>query len=460
MTDFSEFIDNVKKKMVTILSIILAVFLMYTAFFGEYTVYIQRGFPLLLTSILIFLRYPFSKKQQFKNIGYIMDIVFIAATLFSTLYLIINYAEIAQRVGIETKLDVIVGIVGIIVVLEACRRTTGWAIPLIALAFALYGYFGDYVPGFLSHRGFSLTDIARYLFFGQDGILGIALGVMCSYVYVLFIFGSLLQVTGAGQFFLDFALSLTGGMKSGPAQAAVIGSGLFGSISGSAVANVVGTGTFTIPLMKKSGYSPAFAAGVEAVASSGGQLMPPVMGAAAFLMAEMLSVPYLEVCKAAIIPALLYYFTLSIAVHLEACRIGLKPLPKSERPVFKDVMKRDWLFIIPVITLIAILTSGYSPARAATIAVVLIFIIGFFIRKNTRFKFSLLVEAAEDAGTSSLSCWGPSPGASSSRRCFTTPTSASTARATSAPPTPCAPWAKWAAAPCSCLISARASYRA
>ncbi len=406
MTGFQNYWDILIKRLVMVLAIILAGFLMYTALFGEYTVYIQRGLPLLITSLLIFYKYPFSKKHRIKSLEVVMNTLFVTGALVSSLYLMFNYAEISRRIGIETQLDVIVGVIGILVVLEAARRTTGLAIPIIASSFALYGYFGKYVPGFFSHRGFTLTDITRYVFYGQDGILGTALGVMTSYVYVLFIFGSLLQVTGAGQFFLNLAISLTGRLRSGPAQGGVVGSSLFGSISGSAVANVVGTGTFTIPLMIKSGYTPQFAAAVEAVASSGGQLMPPVMGAAAFLMAEILSVPYLTVVKAALIPALLYYITLFAAVHFEASRLGLQPIPKAERPKLKKLLKRDGLFLIPLLVLITILVMGYSPARAAMSAIFLIFVVAFIIRKPTRFKFDLVLKSVENSAMSSLSCWG------------------------------------------------------
>ena len=248
----------------------------------------------------------------------------------TTGYLLLNYQELVLRAGLNTQTDIIVGIIGVLMVFEATRRTVGWPMLTVALIFVAYAFLGPYMPGILAHRGVGFDELVSHLFFTTEGIFGVPMGVSSTFIYLFILFGAYLDATGLGKFFIDMANALAGWAIGGPAKVAVLSSGLMGTVSGSSVANVAGTGSFTIPMMKKLGYRPSFAGAVEAAASTGGQLMPPVMGAAAFLMAEFVGVPYIEVVKAAVIPALLYYTGIWLSVHYEAKKYGLKGTPRDQ----------------------------------------------------------------------------------------------------------------------------------
>ena len=226
----------------------------------------------------------------------------------------------------------VLGMITTLLVLEATRRTAGMAMPLVAIGFILYGFIGPYMPGILNHPGIPLNQFIGMNYLFTEGIFGVPLGVSASFVIIFIIFGAFLEDSGGGKLFIDLACAFFGSVRGRPAKIAIFSSGLFGTISGSAVANVVGTGTFTIPMMKRIGYRPHFAGAVEAVASTGGMIMPPVMGAAAFIMAEIVGVSYVSVCIAAALPALLYYFSLFVFIDLEAAKTGLKGIPRKEKP--------------------------------------------------------------------------------------------------------------------------------
>ena len=262
---------------------------------------------------------------------------------------------------------------------------------VIAIIFLAYTVFGPYMPSLISHRGYGLVDIIDYQVFGLDGIYSIPLSISATYIVLFIILGTLMEFTGAGDVIMDIGKAVAGGFRGGPAKVATISSALFGSISGSAAANVYATGTFTIPMMKKIGYTPSFSGAVEAVASTGGQIMPPIMGAAAFLMAELLGIPYIQICKAALIPALLYYISLFIVLDFEAARTGIRGLEKKELPKWKDILPRLYL-MLPLVVLVAILMMGYTPFRSAYYAIILTFILSFFSRK-TRFTFASFLDA-------------------------------------------------------------------
>lgn len=279
----------------------------------------------------------------------------------------IFYNELILRAGEPTMQDIVVGVVAVGLVFWAGQRMMGWTLPLICLLFLAYGLFGQYLPSPLNHRGYDFEQVVEVLFLGTEGIYGTPIYVSSSYIFLFILFGAFLERAGMIQLFNDVAMGSVGSSRGGPAKVSVISSALMGTINGSGVANVVTTGAFTIPLMKRSGFRPAFAGGVEAVASMGGQIMPPVMGAVAFIMAETLGLPYLDVVKAAIVPAILYFVTVFIMVHLEAGRLGLKGLSKEELPSALGALRKHWYLILPLAALVWLLFSGYTPLFAGTV---------------------------------------------------------------------------------------------
>jgi TRAP transporter 4TM/12TM fusion protein len=327
---------------------------------------VHVGFLLLLT----FLMHP---PLRIKGLGWLVGLAAFGAGLYHWIY----EADLIQRAGEMTTADMVVGTLTIVLVFEGARRIMGFALPLICLMFLAYGVFGQYLPGELAHRGYGLDQIVGQLGFGTEGIYGTPTYVSSSYIFLFILFGAFLEQAGMITLFTDFALGLFGHAKGGPAKVAVVSSGLMGTINGSGVANVVTTGQFTIPLMKRFGYKAEFAGGVEATASMGGQIMPPVMGAVAFIMAETINVPYVDICKAAAIPAMLYFLTAFIMVHLEAGRAGLVGMAKEDCPDPWAAMRLRWYLILPLVVLVGLLFSGYTPLFSGMVGlgltVVLIF---------------------------------------------------------------------------------------
>ena len=381
---------------VSCIAIGFTLFQLYTASVGLLPARLQRAVHLGFVLVLAFLLYPVRRNRGMKKIPW-YDIVFAGLSVCVIAYLVVNHAALIDRSGAYIPQDIFVGVIGILLVLEACRRVVGIPILIIALVFILYAYLGPYMPGFLNHRGYKVQRIVSHLFFTTEGVLGIPLGVSATFIFLFILFGAFLEKTGIGKFFIDLADSVAGFAAGGPAKVAVITSALEGTISGSSVSNTVGSGSFTIPMMKRLGYKPEFAAAVEAAASTGGQLMPPIMGAAAFLMAETLGIPYLDVAKAAIIPALLYFTGIFITVHLEAKKLGLKGLPKDEIPHLTAVLKEKGHLVIPLIAIVYFLAEGSTPMRAALYGIIFS-IIASMLRKSTRMSFKDFVAALEQAG--------------------------------------------------------------
>jgi len=357
-------------------------FQLYTAMFGSYAAQLQRSIHLSFAFVLLFLLYPFRGKTASNKLRW-RDYLFAAFAGFIGMYLVFNYTRLMETAGDYTRIDMIVGIIGTLLTLEAARRVVGLPILCIASSFLLYAYFGPYFPGFLAHRGYSVERIVSHMYFTTEGILGIPLGVSATFIFLFVLFGAFLEKTGIGKLFIDIADAIAGWAAGGPAKVAVITSALEGTVSGSSVANTVGSGSFTIPMMKKLGYRPEFAGAVEASASTGGQIMPPVMGAAAFLMAEFIGVPYIEIAKAAAIPACLYFLGIFIEVHFEAKRAGLKGLPWSQIPRVTTVMKERGHLFVPLLAIIYVLTEGFTPALAALVGLGLSVAAGM-LRKSTR----------------------------------------------------------------------------
>ncbi|MBK5926284.1 transporter [Rhodobaculum claviforme] len=290
----------------------------------------------------------------------------------SSLYLLVFFDEIfIRRVGFPQPIDYIIGMIGIIMVLEATRRTMGETLAVIGAAALMYAIFGPLLPGDLAHRGYGIVRLVEHLYLGTEGIYGIALGVVATFVFHFVLFGVLAQASGLGQLFIDLASIVAGRYTGGPAKVSVVSSGFFGMISGSPVANTVTTGAFTIPLMISKGFSPRFAAATEASASCGGQVTPPIMGAAAFVMTEMLGVPYNELILIAIIPAAFHYLATLYMVHLEARRLGLSGMDRDAIPQFRDVLVRSWHLFIPLIVMVTMLLMKFTPFLAAFWGIVL-----------------------------------------------------------------------------------------
>ena len=356
---------------------------------------VHRSMFIAFILFLAYLLYP-ARKNAPKNTNKVpwYDILLAMASSGSFLYMSFNYKQLISQAGSYTQFDMTIAIIAIILLLEACRRVVGLPILIVVSCFIAYAYFGNYVPGYFSHRGFSLQRIATHLYFTTEGVIGTPLAVCSTFIFLFILFGAFLERTGIGQFFIDIANSLAGKATGGPAKVAVIASALQGTITGSSVANTVSSGSFTIPMMKKMGYRPEFAAAVEAAASTGGQIMPPIMGAAAFLMSEMTGIPYSNIIIAAIIPAFLYFTGIMIMVHLEAKRYGLKGLPPEEIPNFFRLMLSYWYLLIPLVVLVTMMMTGYTPARAALIAIVLSIVVSMF-RKETRMDFSTFLCALE-----------------------------------------------------------------
>jgi TRAP transporter 4TM/12TM fusion protein len=383
-------------KLVGALLITLSLFHYYTAGFGLLQETVHRGIHLSFVLGLIFLVFPFSKRDYDKpvaaslwrplGISLVDWALSIGAVVAVAHVPLIPLDELAFRVGNPTTTDVVLGTVLILVLFEATRRSVGWPLPIIATLFILYAIFGRFMPGILVHPGASFAQVVDHLYLTTQGIYGIALGVVATYVFHFVLFGVFATRIGLGQLFLDCAAWIAGRYAGGPAKVAIFGSALFGMISGSSVANTVTVGSLTIPAMIRLGYKKHFAAAVESTASTGGQITPPIMGAAAFLMIEFLNLPYTTIILAAIVPAFMHFFGVFMQVHFEAKRNGLRGLRPEEMPDLKEAFRRDWPTVIPLVALIAILVAGYTPYLAAFWGITLCIAVGVL---NPRKRMSI-----------------------------------------------------------------------
>ncbi len=358
-----------------VVSVVFCCFQLYATLSGVVTAQILRATHLAFVELLAFLLFPASKSMPKDTLPW-YDVLLGLIAAACWMYIVINFNQLVRRTGDNTVLDITVAIIGILVLCESCRRIVGVPILVIAVCFIIYAFAGPYLPGFLNHRGYSLQRVASHLFFNTEGIMGVPIGACSTFIFLFILFGALLEKTGIGQFFIDICNAIAGGASGGPAKVAVLTSALLGTVSGSSVSNTVGSGSFTIPMMKKLGYKSEFAGAVEAAASTGGQLMPPIMGAAAFLMAESLGLPYITIVKAAIIPAVLYFSGIFITVHLEAKKLGLKGLPKEELPKFLPLLLGKGYMILPLLTIIVFLCMGKTAVFAALMGILTCLIIG------------------------------------------------------------------------------------
>ena len=361
----------------------LSGFALYTAGFGVMADTIQRSVHLSLALVMVFLA-PLAVGSQNRSRWAAAADILLAIIAFCTIgYQFAFYREIADRYGEILHYEVFLGIVATAVLLEATRRFVGWPMVALAVAFLAYAFLGQYLPGELAHRGYDLERIVSQVYMGADGIFGTPLGVSATFVILIVILGALLEASGASSVLMDVATGLTGQTRGGPAKAAVVGSSLMGMISGTAVANVLTVGTVSIPLMRRSGYRAEVAGAIEAVASTGGQLMPPIMGAAAFIMADLIEKPYSEIAVAAILPAILYYIAVFTAVHLEAVRIGIKPIPKDELPSVRRSLAEGGHVLLVIPIFIGMLTWGYSVMYSSLLAIIALLMLAS-LRRGSR----------------------------------------------------------------------------
>ena len=380
-------------KVVSALAIAFSVFQLYTAIFGVLDAQLQRAVHLGFGLALSYLLYPTLDSWPRHTI-HPLDAVLAVLGAAAPAYIVYEYQNLVLRAAMPTELDIVVGVTGILLVIEAARRVVGIPMVCVVLAFLAYAFAGPYMPGVLAHRGLTVNQLVSHLYYTTEGIFGIPLGVSSTFIFLFILFGAYLESTGLGKFFIDAANAIAGWASGGPAKVAVLSSGLMGTVSGSSVANVVGTGSLTIPMMKKLGYHKNFAGAVEAAASTGGQLMPPVMGAAAFLMAEFVGVPYIEIVQAAVIPAFLYFMGVWLGVHFEAKRSNLKGIPRDQLPRLGTLLRERGHLALPLIVIVYLLVSGYTPMRAALVAIFLSILVSS-LRKSTRMKPMEIVRGLE-----------------------------------------------------------------
>ncbi len=376
-------------------------FQVYTAIFGQFPAQIQRTVHLGFALTFVFLLFPASRKLSKRTIPFYDYILAVIAIVVGS-YWVINYDRLVQSLGQLQTMDFYIGILAVIIVLEGARRAVGLPITIIAGLFLLYAFYGQYMPDFMAHRGQSLDSIVNLMFFSTDGILGTPLAVSSTFIFAFLLFGAFLVKTGVGEYFNDLAIAIAGKLTGGPAKVAIFSSALQGTISGSSVANVVTSGSYTIPMMKRLGYNKNFAGAVEASASTGGQLMPPIMGAAAFLMVEFIGrgVTYWDIAKAAAIPAILYFTGIWIMTHFEAKRLGLRGLKDEEMPDRSKVFKKIYL-LIPIVLIIILMMSGVPVIHAALYGIISCIIVGF-INPDVKFGLKEVIDGMVDGARSAL----------------------------------------------------------
>lgn len=380
------------------IAVFMAAWYMYTSGFGIISTETNRGFYLLFTSILVFLLFPASRRAPAHRPS-VYDFLCIVLVTVSIGYWIDQYIEYAIfRVSEPNFWDLFMGIIAVVMILETARRVLGVIMVVLSIIFLTQIYFGPYLPGKLSHAGMPVTRIIEFTFSTQEAMFGVITATFATFVFPFMVFGAFLERSGAGLFFMELAKSVTGQWRGGPAKIATVTSALFGSISGSSVANVVATGTFTIPMMKRIGFRPRVAGAIEAISSTGGQFMPPIMGAGVFILATLIETEYLKIAIMNIIPALIYFAFVLYMVDLEALRSGLKGLPPEEIPKVIHVLKRGWHFFLPVLAVLTLLFYGYSPEVGAFWGTVSALVLSWF-RKETRMGpkeiFQALVAGAQ-----------------------------------------------------------------
>lgn len=385
-----------------VFAILVSLYHMYTSYFGTPPIRTHRALHTGALLMLAFALHPAVKRASRSKIAF-YDWILILGAGWTAIYMYINHDDLLMRSTNPTTLDFATALILVVLTIEAARRLTGWALPTMAIIALAYAVFGRELSGMFRHRGYTFTDTIANLYMSSEGIFGTAIGVSASYIFLFVLFGAVLQRSGMGQFFNDIALALAGQTRGGPAKVAVIASGFLGSINGAAVANVVTTGAFTIPLMKKVGYKATFAGAVEATASVGGQILPPVMGASAFIMAETLGVPYQTIALAALIPALLYYLGIIAQVHLRATKLGLEGISRKNLPLVREVMKERGHLVLPLLFLLYMLFFSGKTVLFSALLTIIVSILVAQVKKSTRMSFKDICEALADGAKTSVS---------------------------------------------------------
>lgn len=390
----------------SVVAIGLSLFQVWAATVGALPAIELRAVHLSVIMMLIFLMYP-ARAGAPRDRPTVLDIMMVAASAMTGIYIMVRYDAFAFSGGFANNTDYALGVLTMLLVLEAGRRSIGPFLPVLGVIFLAYAYFGNYIPGTFGHPGYSPERIIELMYLSTSGLYGVAIGVSATYIFLFILFGAFLGESGMATFINRISMAMAGHSPGGPAKVSVFASGLMGTINGSAVANVATTGAFTIPLMKSVGYRPHFAGAVEAVASTGGQIVPPVMGAAAFIMAEILNVSYATVMLSALLPALLYYLACYVGVHLEAIKTGLRGMPRDQLPRAKEVMKERGHLALPLVVIIYFLVAGYTPTFSA-VAGIAATILASMMRKSTRMSWRGLLSAldagAKGAVTVAIAC--------------------------------------------------------
>ena len=377
--------NGFEKYLFMVLSVSMTLFYIYSAAVSPFASQFHRGVYVLITYVLVILLYP----SGFR-FGKAVDYALILLVLGSCGYFILNYEALMYRAGLETAVDGVVSVIGVFIGVEIARRVIGNVFVVIGLAFLAYGIWGIYFPEPFSHPGNSFSQMATIIFLKDDGVFGVVANAIATFILLFVIFGAFLEKSGAHKFFIDFPLALVGHRTGGPAKVAVISSALFGSISGSAIANTVSTGTFTIPMMKKAGFEPHVAGGIEPAASVGGMFLPPIMGAGAFIMSEITGVPYVKIMLISIFPALMYFFSVFVMIHFEAKKMNIKGV-RSETSAMQ-IFKKEGIYILPLILITGVMVSGFSAALAAVVGIVSCVAVSW-LRKETRMGLSDILDA-------------------------------------------------------------------
>ena len=387
-------LNKVEQSVFDLLSLFLVLFYSYSAVLEPAATQYHRGIYVIVTYVLVFLLY-----QSKTRLGRLIDYLLIALSIISIGYWITNFEVINYRAGAETTLDKSIAVVGVLIGVELARRVVGSVFVIIGGIMLLYGVFGEYAPELISHAGDTFPDLCTSIFYKSDGVFGIMANVLATYIVLFVIFGAFLEKSGAQRFFIDFPLAAVGHKIGGPGKVSVIASGLFGSISGSAIANTVSTGAFTIPMMKKAGFRPHIAGGIEPAASIGGMFMPPIMGAGGFIMAELTGVPYSQIMLVAVFPALMYFFSVFVMVHYEAKKHNI--VGERSKVSAMEILRREWFYVLPLVTITIFMLAGYSPGYSAILGVLTCIAVSW-VRVDTRIGLKGFIEASRAGAESSL----------------------------------------------------------
>jgi len=387
-------LNKVEQTVFDLLSLFLVLFYSYSAVLEPAATQYHRGIYVIITYVLVFLLY-----RSKTRLGRVIDYLLIILSIITIGYWIMNFEAINYRAGAENILDKSIAVVGVLIGVELARRVVGSVFVVIGGVMLLYGVYGEYAPELISHAGDTFPDLCTSIFYKSDGVFGIMANVLATYIVLFVIFGAFLEKSGAQRFFIDYPLAAVGHKIGGPGKVAVIASGLFGSISGSAIANTVSTGAFTIPMMKKAGFKPHVAGGIEPAASIGGMFMPPIMGAGGFIMAELTGMPYSQIMLVSVFPALMYFFSVFVMVHYEAKKHNI--VGERSKVSATEILRREWFYVLPLVTITIFMLAGYSPGYSAILGVLTCIAVSW-VRVDTRIGLKGFLEASRAGAESSL----------------------------------------------------------